>query len=105
MLPRFTNYNTPIFKKLGSHMKTTIEVSDVLFNSAKMLAQSSQTTLRALIEEGLRRVLADSHASKKPAFILQDASIKGGTMLIADPRQWHAMEEDHAIARTTQSLP
>lgn len=87
---------------MGTLMKTTIEVSDVLFNAAKSLAQSSQTTLRALIEDGLRRVLADSHALKKPAFKLKDASIKGGSMLISNPRLWHAMEEDHAIARTTK---
>ena len=39
---------------MGSLMKTTIEMSDPLFKSAKELAQRSQTTLRALIEEGLR---------------------------------------------------
>ena len=56
-------------------MKTTIDVSDALFNSAKALAQQNQTTLRALVEEGLRRVLADSQARAKPAFKLSNASV------------------------------
>lgn len=40
---------------MGAHMKTTIEISDALFATAKEVAHSRQTTLRALIEEGLRR--------------------------------------------------
>lgn len=38
-------------------MKTTIEIADELFNRARKRAQRDQTTLRALVEEGLRRVL------------------------------------------------
>ena len=47
---------------MGTHMKTTIELSDALFHSAKELASKSQTTMRALVEEGLRRVLNDAQA-------------------------------------------
>lgn len=80
---------------MGTHMKTTIELSDALFHSAKALANESQTTMRALVEEGLRRVLSDAHANTKPAFKLKDASVHGGTMLVADPRQWRALEDEH----------
>ena len=55
---------------MGTHMKTTIELFDVLFHSAKELASKSQTIMRALVEEGLRRVLNDAQAKTKPAFQL-----------------------------------
>ena len=83
-------------------MKTTIEMSDALFSSAKELAQQRQTTLRALVEEGLRRVLSDSQARAKPAFKLRDASIKGKEMLIADPRRWQELEQAHVAARVAR---
>lgn len=94
-----TNYNTPIFVYMGGIMKTTIEVSDALFNAAKELAQQSQTTLRALVEEGLRRVISESQAKDKPTFKLKDARVHGREMLISEPRDWQKLEEDHVIAR------
>ena len=89
---------------MATHMKTTLDISDPLFNSAKALAQQSQTTLRALVEEGLRRVLSDAPANTKPAFKLQNASVGGGQILITDPRQWQQMEQDHLTARATHPL-
>lgn len=68
-------------------MKTTLDISEPLFLSAKALAQQSQTTLRALVEEGLRHVLSDRTNATKPAFKLKNASVHGQTMLITDPRQ------------------
>lgn len=85
-------------------MKTTIDLSEALFNSAKALAQQNQTTLRALVEEGLRRVLADSHARNKPAFKLVDARVHGKQILMADPRAWRQLEEDHVISRVIKPL-
>lgn len=38
-------------------MKTTVEITDSLFEQAKRAAERDRTTLRALIEEGLRRTL------------------------------------------------
>jgi hypothetical protein len=93
------DYNIPIFKNMGTHMKTTIEMSDALFNSAKQHAQQSHTTIRALVEEGLRRVLADNQSKAKPAFKLKNASVRGKDMLITDPREWQAMEAEHVAAR------
>ena len=80
-------------------MKTTIELSDGLFNSAKAHARQNHSTLRALIEEGLRRVLNDSRDNTKPAFKLKDASVLGEAMLVSDPRDWHQMELEHISAR------
>jgi hypothetical protein len=39
-------------------MKTTMELPDGLLIEAKKLAAEEQTTLRALVEQGLRHVLA-----------------------------------------------
>lgn len=45
-------------------MKTTVEISDPLLDEAKAVAAREDTTVRALIEEGLRRVLADRNKRK-----------------------------------------
>src|ERR1700747_2063188 len=56
-------------------MKTTIEISDPLLREARKLAERDGVTLRALVERGLRRVVAET----KPAapFKLRRASFKG----------------------------
>lgn len=88
---------------MGAHMKTTIDLSDALFDSAKQLAQQRQTTLRALVEEGLRSVLADAKVTGKPAFRLHDASVRGGEMLEPDPRRWQELEQMHVASRVQES--
>jgi hypothetical protein len=55
-------------------MKTTVEISDALLEAAKRLAAERGTTLRAVLEEGLRRVV---EASPGKAFTLRDASVGG----------------------------
>jgi hypothetical protein len=40
-----------------AHMKTTVDIADDLLLRAKKQAEASRTTLRSLIEEGLREVL------------------------------------------------
>jgi hypothetical protein len=44
---------------MGAHMKTTIEITDDLLTRAKRIAQRDGTTLRELVEDGLRRTLQD----------------------------------------------
>ena len=41
-----------------THMKTTVEITEDLFMRTREVAQREGTTLRALIEEGLRAALA-----------------------------------------------
>ena len=84
---------------MGSLMKTTIEMSDPLFKSAKELAKRSQTTLRALIEEGLRRVISDSQVKTKSAFKLKNASVGGKVVLMPEPSRWQRLEDEHVIGR------
>lgn len=56
-------------------MKTTVEISDNLLEEAKRLAAREGTTVKALIEQGLRQIIT---AKKKPgAFHLRKASFKG----------------------------
>ena len=58
-----------------THMKTTVEIPDALLEAAKKVASSEGTTLRELIEAGLRQTLADR---KKPGkFKLRKASFRG----------------------------
>jgi hypothetical protein len=58
------------------HMKTTVEISPALLARAKKLAARRQTTLRALIEAGLRHVLA-SEGEKGAPYKLPDARVNG----------------------------
>ena len=48
-----------------THMKTTVDIADDLLLRAKREAEASQTTLRSLIEEGLREVLGRKALSKQ----------------------------------------
>ena len=56
-------------------MKTTVEISDALAEEAKAVARRERTTLRALIEAGLRQALRERRARKW--FRLRDASFGG----------------------------
>lgn len=61
---------------MGIFMKTTIEISDALLNAAKKRAVQHGTTLRELVEEGLRSVL-EGEPPGGGAFTLRDASVDG----------------------------
>lgn len=56
-------------------MKTTVEISDSLAREAKAFAARENTTLRELIEAGLRAVLRERR--RRGAFQLRDASFGG----------------------------
>ncbi|MEW5737305.1 MAG: type II toxin-antitoxin system VapB family antitoxin [Myxococcota bacterium] len=47
-------------------MKTTIEIADGLLSEAKRVANREGTTVRALVEEGLRRALEDRKKRHAP---------------------------------------
>lgn len=61
---------------MGTHMKTTIDLTDDLARRAKSLARRDHRTLRSLVEEGLRLVLG-RHGPRKNSFKLKDASFHG----------------------------
>jgi hypothetical protein len=56
-------------------MKTTVEISDGILDDARRLAERDGTTVRALIESGLRREIRER--ARSPRFKLRRASFKG----------------------------
>ena len=59
-------------------MKTTLDISETLLQQAKRLAARERTTLRALVEQGLRQVVTEKQ--RRGSFRLRDASFKGRGM-------------------------
>lgn len=57
-------------------MKTTVDVPDPLLDEARRVADREGTTLKALVEAGLRRVLAERRGKATP-FRLRDARFGG----------------------------
>jgi hypothetical protein len=60
---------------MGNHMKTTIQIPDSLFEEARKLAHQERTTLKALVEEGLRLII--SERKRRGGFRLRRATFKG----------------------------
>ena len=58
-------------------MKTTVEIQDALLEEVRVLADARATTLRSLVEEGLRLVLQKGNTAP---FRLPDCSYAGDGM-------------------------
>jgi antitoxin component of MazEF toxin-antitoxin module len=56
-------------------MKTTVEIPDSLLDQGRQLGLQEGTTVRALVEEGLRLIVAEHKRAK--AFKLRKASFRG----------------------------
>jgi hypothetical protein len=63
-------------------MKTTIVISDALLQEAEKVIAREKTTLKALVNEGLSKVLKERRSAKP--FKLRDASFQGGQGLTAE---------------------
>jgi hypothetical protein len=73
-------------------MKTTIEIAAPVLEEAKRLARQEGVTLRVLVEEGLRTVLA-TRGSRK-GFRLKDAGFKGkGVQPGVEEGRWSEMRD------------
>ena len=73
-------------------MKATIDIADPVLTEAKLIAAHEGTTLRALIEEGLRHVI-DARAAATSGFRLRDASYgSGGGVPGIDPDDWMSIK-------------
>jgi len=73
-------------------MKTTIELSDSVLRAAKATAAREGTTVRALVEEGLRKVLAEHKG--RPKFKLELVTFRGeGLQLGIAEGGWEAVRE------------
>ena len=56
-------------------MKTTLDIPDPLLREARKIAARDRTTLRGLVEQGLRKIIAERNAARP--FRLRDASFEG----------------------------
>jgi predicted transcriptional regulator len=56
-------------------MKTTVELPDELIREAQDIARAEGTTMKSVLEEGLRAVIARHRRAR--GFILRDASVDG----------------------------
>jgi hypothetical protein len=76
-------------------MKTTVEISDSLFERARKLAAARGEPFRALLEEALRRLLeAESAASRPKPFRMRDGSFGGrGLQKGLAEGDWQAIRE------------
>lgn len=72
-------------------MKTTVEISDALLDEAKRVASRESSTLRELIEEGLRRSLDDRRKRKR--FRLRRASYRGRGLQPGVSTEWARLRE------------
>ncbi len=73
-------------------MKTTIEISDSLLDEAKKLAAKEGTTVRAFVEQGLRKVVAERKS--RSAFRLRKAAFKGkGIQPGVEDATWERIRE------------
>jgi succinylarginine dihydrolase len=74
------------------HMKTTVDISDSLLEAAKKAAAREGTTLRALIELGLRQVIETR--GRGGVYRLRKASFRGnGLQPAAKDLTWEQMRE------------
>ncbi|MEZ0076149.1 hypothetical protein ABH927_005525 [Planotetraspora sp. GP83] len=70
-----------------TNMKTTVDIADGLLQEARQVAHAEGTTLKSLIEEGLRAVL--SRRAPRADFLLEDASIPGdGLQAAVNTASW-----------------
>ena len=60
---------------MGTHMKTTVELSDALLAQARKIAAQEGITVRALIEQGLRHTL--NQRGRRGKFRLRNATFNG----------------------------
>ncbi len=68
-----------VYGNMGSHMKTTVDLSDALLIAAKKRAAEDRTTLRAILERGLRRELNRPRGRvRRPAPKIHWVTVEGG---------------------------
>ena len=77
---------------MGAHMKTTIDIADPILRDARKLAAREGVTVKALVELGLRRVIAEKR--RAGPFRLRRASFKGkGLQAGVESASWERLRE------------
>ena len=78
---------------MGAHMKTTIDIADSLLQQAKRVAAAEGTTVRELVEVGLRTLLLQRQERSVP-FELERVSFKGkGLQAAIEGLRWDDIRE------------
>ena len=74
---------------MASHMKTTVHIPDALLKEAQSLAAREKTTLKALIQEELQKVVREDKTAKGP-FVLKDCSFPPAHLVKepVEPMSW-----------------
>jgi hypothetical protein len=73
-------------------VKTTVDIADAMLREAKLIAAREGTTLKALVEEGLRHVI-DERGRETTGFSLRD--VRYGDSVGApgvDPNDWMSIK-------------
>ena len=73
-------------------VKTTVDIAEAMLREAKLIAAREGTTLKALVEEGLRHVV-DERQRQKTGFRLRD--VRYGNSVGApgiDPNDWMSIK-------------
>lgn len=77
---------------MGTHMKTTVELSDALLAEARKIAARDGLTVRTLIEQGLRHAL--DQRNQQHHFHLRKVTFKGrGLSASARNTEWESLRE------------
>ena len=75
-----------------SHMKTTLQIPDALFEEVRKLAQRERTTMKAIVETGLRHIV--SERQRRSRFRLRKATFKGkGLLPHLEGRSWDQIRD------------
>jgi hypothetical protein len=73
-------------------VKTTVDISDALLEQAKAHARRNGLSLRAVIEDGLRRVLMSEGSAE--AYVLPDCSVgEAGASNPLEHLSWQDLRE------------
>jgi hypothetical protein len=77
LLPRLlkTPRRLAVRYDMVSHMKTTIQIPDSLFEEVRTLAHQERTTMKVIVEEGLRKIVSERKLRSR--FKLRKATFKG----------------------------
>ncbi len=74
-----------------AHMKATVDIADTVLQQAKLIAARERTTLRSLVEEGLRHVIDER--AKATSFKLRDVRYgEGGGVPGVDIDDWMSIK-------------
>lgn len=85
-------YSLPTYPIWVTHMKTTLDISDDLFARSRKLAQREGTTLRAVVEEGLRLALK-ARAAKPPRSFRFPTHAGGGFQAGFEMASWSQIRD------------